>query len=142
MRKKQMKIKIKRKLLNENKLHLYSNIWKRWKSIDDINEWSRSQVLALAKHKKGQGKFNFKFHDKVYQDLKNFIEAIGNENNYKFRKRSFAEVMPSKLFPKNNIFSKIYLEVADNIEPSTFDLRQHISILITFVTLNLFNHHE
>ena len=68
-----MKIKIKRKLLKENKLNSYSNVWKRWKTIDDFNEWNRTQVLALAKYKKGQGRFDFKLYDKVYEDLKEFL---------------------------------------------------------------------
>jgi len=69
-----MKIKIKRNLLNESKLDSYSNIWKSWKTIGDFAEWNRSQVLALAKYRKGQGKFDFRFYDKVYNDLKHFIE--------------------------------------------------------------------
>ena len=69
-----MKIKIKKSLLKENKLDSYSNIWKSWKTIGDFAEWNRSQVLALAKYRKGQGKFDFRFYDKVYNDLKHFIE--------------------------------------------------------------------
>jgi len=71
-----MKIRIKRKLLNESKLDSYSNVWKRWETIDDFNEWNRTQVLALAKHRKGQGRFDFKLYDKVYEDLKSYIQAI------------------------------------------------------------------
>lgn len=77
-----MKIKVKKSLLKENKLDSYSNIWKSWKTISDFDEWNRSQVFALAKHRKGQGKFNFKFYDKVYQDLKLFINKYDKEMSW------------------------------------------------------------
>ena len=62
--------------LEENKLDSYSNVWKRWETFDDFDKWNRSQVLALAKHRKGQGKFDFRFYDKVYEDLKQFLTKI------------------------------------------------------------------
>lgn len=91
-----MKIKIKRKLLKENKLNSYSNVWKRWKTIDDFNEWNRTQVLALAKHKKDQGRFDFKLYDKVYEDLKSYIQAIPHPEDDQVRFLKGAD--------KNNIF--------------------------------------
>ena len=91
-----MKIRVKKKLLKENKLDSYSNAWKRWETIDDFNEWNRSQVLALAKYKKGKGRFDFKFYDKVYDDLKSYIQAIPRPEDREVKLLIGAD--------KNNIF--------------------------------------
>ena len=63
-----------RNSLKEDKLDSYSNKWKLWKSLDDVEKWNLSQVPALAKYNKGQGNFDFNFYDKVYRDLKQIIE--------------------------------------------------------------------
>jgi hypothetical protein len=41
-----------------------------WKSIDDFEQWNLSQVRALAKYRKGEGKFDYDFYEEVYADLK------------------------------------------------------------------------
>ena len=61
-----MKIKIKRKLMKES---VFSDS-RDWKSIDDFEQWSLSQVEALAKYRKGQGKFDYDFYEKTYEELK------------------------------------------------------------------------
>lgn len=112
-----MKIKIKRKLLKENKLHLYSNIWKSWKTFKDFQEWNRSQVLALAKHRKGQGKFDFRFYDKVYGDLKTFlataekakVELDKEDYIWDYKKEWKENFFPKKIY-RNNIFVQILSE--------------------------------
>ena len=108
--------------IKENKLDSYSNIWKSWKTIDDFDKWNRSQVLALAKHRKGQGKFNFKFYDKVYEDLKYFVntEKLFSTGNFR---------IDDNQARKKNIFWHLY----DRDDP----------VSDTEYTLNIYKHeHE
>ena len=101
--------------LEENKLDSYSNIWKSWKTLEDFQEWSRSQVLALAKHRKGQGKFDFKFYDKVYEDLKQFLTTT-EKTKRRFEQKDYVDYYVANwvyyFFPdetrRNNIFVKIF----------------------------------
>jgi hypothetical protein len=72
-------------------------------------------VLALAKHRKGQGKFDFKFYDKVYEDLKQFLTTAekakaklariekGKHNSSKWVYYFFPDEIR-----RNNIFVKIF----------------------------------
>ena len=41
-----------------------------WESVDDFEQWNLSQVKALAKYRKGQGKFDYEFYEQTYYDLK------------------------------------------------------------------------
>ena len=61
-----MKIKVKKTLLKEA---MFSDS-RDWKSLDDFEQWNLSQVLALAKYSKGEGKFDHTFYEKTYKDLK------------------------------------------------------------------------
>lgn len=74
----------KQQQLGEGKLNTYSNIWKSWKKPADFQKWLLSQVEKLAKYRKGQGKFDFKFFDKVYMDLKDFVEGKYLAGPYSF----------------------------------------------------------
>jgi len=57
---------MKIKILKEN---MFSDS-RDWKSVSDFEQWNLSQVKALAKYRKGEGKFDYDFYEKVYADLK------------------------------------------------------------------------
>ena len=111
---KQMKIRIKKNFLKEGKLDSYSNKWKLWKSLDDVEKWNLSQVPALAKYNKGQGNFDFNFYDKVYRDLKQIIELAeskktGEEETERWWKGRGHQNLYKYEIPIDNIFGQLFL---------------------------------
>ena len=85
------KIKVKIRILKEN---VFSDS-RDWKSIDDFEQWNLSQVKALAKYSKGEGKFDYEFYEETYHDLKRLSLFINGEcklmeaadNNYWWREK-------------------------------------------------------
>ena len=83
----------------KDNLNSYTNIWKSWKKPADFQKWLLSQVEKLAKYRKGQEKFDFKFFDKVYMDLKDFVEGKYKQFDYRFSKRR-DRFVPYRYTPK------------------------------------------
>lgn len=103
-----MKIRIKKNLLNESKLDSYSNVWKSWKTFKDFQKWNLSQVSALAKHRKGQGRFDFRFYDKVYEDLKEFLTRAKEISQHERAFHSYIHTIFNHMEAKDKIFFQLF----------------------------------
>ena len=66
---------MKIKILKEN---MFSDS-RDWKSIDDFEQWNLSQVEALAKYRKGEGKFDYEFYEETYHDLKKLTSFLNGK---------------------------------------------------------------